>query len=196
MGQVIGRGGPHLAAAGDDGAIWIWDLAAIHPHASDPNPNPPASPAKARLTGHSDRIWSLAAVPARRDRPALLASAGADNTVRLWDPASGRAVGPPLTGHTDQVRAVIVAESDDGSTVLVSGGQDGTVRLWDLARRSQNAVVPLGIAVHALLQQGPDPASTERTGGGATITVGLRTGVLSLDLHRDLFTGQAGRKPD
>jgi len=100
---------------------------------------------------------------------------------------AGGAVGRPLTGHTDQVRAVTAATSNDGCVILVSGGQDGTIRLWDPATGVPHAVIPLGIAVHALLQQRPDAASLERTGGGATITVGLRTGVLALDLHRDLF---------
>ena len=59
----------------------------------------------------------------------LLASAGQDDTVRLWDPASGKQeqVGDPLTGHTDSVTAV--AFSPDG-TLLASAGWDG-VQLWD-----------------------------------------------------------------
>ena len=36
----------------------------------------------------------------------LLASAGGDGTVRLWDPATGAPVGEPLRGHTGPVSAV------------------------------------------------------------------------------------------
>jgi WD40 repeat protein len=57
---------------------------------------------------------------------------GADHTVRIWDPASGQAIGAPLAGHTGQVRATTVATSADGHMILLSGGHDGTIRLWDL----------------------------------------------------------------
>ena len=59
---------------------------------------------------------------------ATLASAGKDDTVRLWDVATGQPLGDPLTGHIDEVRDV--AFSPDGAT-LASGGVDGSVRLWD-----------------------------------------------------------------
>ena len=57
-----------------------------------------------------------------------LASGGADGTVRLWDVATHRQLGHPLTGHIGNVWSV--AFSPDGKT-LASGGADGTVRLWD-----------------------------------------------------------------
>ena len=47
----------------------------------------------------------------------LLASGGGDGTVRLWDPATGNAVGTPMTGHTGAVNALTF--SADG-TLLAS----------------------------------------------------------------------------
>ena len=47
----------------------------------------------------------------------LLASAGGDKMVRLWDPATGQEL-RTLTGHTDWVRSV--AFSSDGK-LLVKG---------------------------------------------------------------------------
>jgi WD40 repeat protein len=60
----------------------------------------------------------------------MLATAGGDWTVRLWDPSSRTPIGEPLTAHSDSVDAV--AFNPDG-TLLASAGRDGTVRLWDLA---------------------------------------------------------------
>ena len=57
-----------------------------------------------------------------------LASGSNDKTVRLWDADTGRPIGAPLTGHTNQVRSV--AFSPDGHR-LASGGDDNSVRLWD-----------------------------------------------------------------
>ncbi len=57
----------------------------------------------------------------------VLASAGDDNTIRLWDPDSGTQT-HLLAGHTQWVYSV--AFSPDG-TRLASAGADGTVRLWD-----------------------------------------------------------------
>jgi hypothetical protein len=57
----------------------------------------------------------------------VLASGGADDLVRLWNPHDGELIST-LDGHSSWVRAV--AFSPDGE-IIASGGGDGTVRLWN-----------------------------------------------------------------
>jgi WD40 repeat protein len=173
---LIGRpdGPPLLASAGNDSTIRVWDL-----NTGEPCGNP--------LTGHHGWVWSITAIPEQAAPAPTLASVGADGTIRLWHPAISQPAGTPLEGHTDQVRAVICAASADGRVLLISGSHDGTVRLWHPGTGALVYTIPLGIPVHALLPQPPSPRSIERTGGGTTITVGLRTGILALDIHGSLF---------
>jgi WD40 repeat protein len=77
------------------------------------------------LEGHTQSVW---AVVFSADGQ-LLASASRDNTVRVWETATG-ACRSVLEGHTNGVNAVVF--SADGQ-LLASASYDNTVRVWETA---------------------------------------------------------------
>src|SRR5262249_8137931 len=78
-----------------------------------------------RLRGHTGAVTAIQFSPADR----LIASAAADETIRIWDPKTGKET-QCLKGHKGRVTSI--AFSPDGKS-LVSAGSDSEVRLWDIA---------------------------------------------------------------
>ena len=105
---TFGSGGGWVGSASWDGTAVVW---------RDGEP-------RHVLRGHRGRVWTAVAHPGLP----LLATAGDDRAVCLWDADTGLRTNR-LTGHTGRVFSL--AFSPDGS-LLASGGEDGTVRLWHL----------------------------------------------------------------
>jgi WD40 repeat protein len=112
-------GGETVLWANRDGFIHTWRWA-------DPSALPQAE------QGHRGIVWDIECSPDGR----RLATAGNDQTVRVWDTERLKEL-CLLRGHHDEV--FTVAFSHDGQW-LASGGQDGTVKLWNLDNPSSGDV--------------------------------------------------------
>ncbi|MBR8832557.1 MAG: NACHT domain-containing protein [Stigonema ocellatum SAG 48.90 = DSM 106950] len=101
-----------LASGSDDHMIRIWDLRTGECHS---------------IRGNQGRIRSVAFSPDGQ----ILASGGANNTIKLWEISeiSQSKCIKTLDGHTNWVWKVVF--SPDGQT-LASSSEDQTIRLWDI----------------------------------------------------------------
>ena len=108
-----------LAAAGADGTLRLWNVAA---------PGRPVLVSDLLPANSTDPLYAAAFSPNGK----LLAAAGADRVVTLWEISGTHAVrlAQPLSGPASTVYSI--AFSPDSAT-LAAASTDGTVRLWHVA---------------------------------------------------------------
>lgn len=119
--------GKTLATAGYDRLIHLWDISLVETKSSQPITTP-----KLTLKDHSDTIYGLSFHPDGQ----LLASAGADRAVKVWEIATGKRL-YTLGDPTDWVYCV---EWSPDKKHLAAGGVDKSVRVWDADKESGKLV--------------------------------------------------------
>jgi WD40 repeat protein len=107
-----------VASGRDDGSMYLWNFGELLA-----NPSSKISPMPIIIQAHRGLAGGLAFSPNGR----LVASAGSDRVIKLWDAMTGTYL-QSLTGHTDYIPHLLFA---DDSTIL-SLSYDTTARLWDL----------------------------------------------------------------
>lgn len=162
-----------VASAGDDGRIYLWnpnDLRTTDIKAAVAG-RPVAEVAAKELAGHEGEVHSLAFSADGE----LLASAGHDNAVRVWDVARGASTGA-LRGHGGWVRSCQFFSPGDR---LASCGYDGRALLWNLDDYRESVALVRDGGASAVLSVGFSPEGTQAVtahADGVTMTWDTRTG--------------------
>lgn len=88
------------------------------------------------LKGHTDWVLAVSWSPDGR----YIATGSMDNSVRIWDPKTGKQIGKTLQGHNKWITSLsweplhlLKPKSGNGSR-LASSSKDGTIRVWDVDR--------------------------------------------------------------
>ncbi len=113
----------------------------------------------ASWTAHADTIFDLA--PSRDGK--LLATAGGDRLVKIWDLATRKEIAK-LEGHTAQVLSVAF---DEKAERLISGGADQDLKLWDVKTKERiNSLGKRSAGVTSLAWVSGGPTIFAATDGG------------------------------
>ena len=78
------------------------------------------------VSGENEKCYSVAFSP---DGTKVISSSS-DNTIRLWDVKTGKAIGESWQDYNDSIHSV--AFSPDGTKVVTGDFYNSAVQLWDV----------------------------------------------------------------
>ena len=126
---------------------------------------------------------------------AVLASAGGDGRVRLWEVVGGQQQAM-LTGHTGAAHAVAF---DPDGTLLASAGRDESVRLWEVVGGQQQAVLTghtSGVRAVAFSPGRHPPGQRQRRQHGESVGGGRRPAASGAHRPRGRRGQRGGVQPE
>jgi WD40 repeat protein/serine/threonine protein kinase len=125
--------GQRIASAGYDQRVLVWDRTQAKPFPFEKLTANAAVPAPVYLplVGHHGPVRSVKFFPDNTGRGGkdLVLSTSQDNTVRIWDAASGKTI-QTLRGHSGRVSNAAFV---DGGQRILSASHDRLLKLWNLA---------------------------------------------------------------
>ena len=83
------------------------------------------------LIGHGETVYGVAYSPDGK----VVATGSFDQSIKLWDAATGKPI-RTLAGPTANQRQILTVAFSPNGRILACGGEDNAVKLWDLSRRS------------------------------------------------------------
>jgi WD40 repeat protein/serine/threonine protein kinase len=114
-----------------EGTAWLWDVKTRRP--------------RAQPLLHREHVTAVAFHPGGR----LVATASWDGTARLWDAATGKPVGPPLSvARNKELRTI--AFSPDGSRIVAGAASPGPIAMWEVSSSVAARTADLAVSVEAL----------------------------------------------
>jgi WD40 repeat protein len=128
--------GDMLASGSEDQTVRLWDVTPKTLQMTSSSMSPQfAGQCLKTLTGHSNRIWSVAFSPVgnrlSQGTSDTLASGSDDQTIKFWDVSTGQCL-KTLQGCTKKDWSIAI--SPDGQT-LASSGDELIVKIWDVSTR-------------------------------------------------------------